>query len=87
MEAHEEAEQVRAALNGLSESHRTVLVLRHYENLKFREIAEVLEIPEGTVKSRMAEALAQLAKAFKSQQSEARKLTLKQRPTVPSLAL
>jgi RNA polymerase sigma-70 factor (ECF subfamily) len=34
--------------------------LRHYENLKFREIADVLEIPEGTVKSRMAEGLTQL---------------------------
>jgi RNA polymerase sigma-70 factor (ECF subfamily) len=37
-----------------------VVVMRHYEGLKFREIAEVLEIPEGTVKSRMAEALSQL---------------------------
>jgi RNA polymerase sigma-70 factor (ECF subfamily) len=39
---------------------RAVVVLRHYEGLKFREIAEVLEIPEGTVKSRMAEALSRL---------------------------
>jgi RNA polymerase sigma-70 factor (ECF subfamily) len=38
------------------------VVLRHYENLKFREIAEVLDIPEGTVKSRMAEALDQLSR-------------------------
>ena len=37
------------------------MVLRHYEDLKFREIADVLGIPEGTVKSRMAEALDQLA--------------------------
>ena len=37
-----------------------MLVLRHYEGLKFREIAEVLTIPEGTVKSRMAEALDRL---------------------------
>jgi RNA polymerase sigma-70 factor (ECF subfamily) len=36
--------------------------LRHYEGLKFREIADVLDIPEGTVKSRMAEALSQLAR-------------------------
>ena len=39
-----------------------MLVLRHYENLKLREIAEVLDIPEGTVNSRMAEALAQLTR-------------------------
>jgi RNA polymerase sigma-70 factor (ECF subfamily) len=58
--AGEEAEQVRRAVARLSESQRAVLVLRHYEGLKFREIAQVLEIPEGTVKSRMAEALVQL---------------------------
>ena len=49
----------------LSEAYRTVLVLRHYENLKFREIAGVLEVPEGTVKSRMAEALTQMGRLLK----------------------
>ncbi len=56
----ERADLVRAALLRLSEPCRAVVVLRHYENLKFREIAEVLNIPEGTVKSRMVEALDQL---------------------------
>jgi RNA polymerase sigma-70 factor (ECF subfamily) len=56
----ERAESVRRALLSLAEHYRTVVVLRHYEGLKFREIGEVLEIPEGTVKSRMAEALSQL---------------------------
>jgi len=60
--AQEEAEFVRQALMQLPEHHRTVLVLRHYENLKLREIAAVLEVPEGTVNSRMAEALAQLTR-------------------------
>ena len=58
----ETAERVRSALLRMSETYRSVLVLRHYEGLKFREIAEVLEIPEGTVKSRMAEGLAQMAR-------------------------
>jgi len=53
----ERGEMVRQALLRLPELYRSVLVLRHYEDLKFREIAEVLEVPEGTVKSRMAEAL------------------------------
>src|SRR5262249_11417963 len=56
----ERAEAVRRALLQLSEPYRVVVVLRHYEGLKFREISEVLDIPEGTVKSRMAEALSQL---------------------------
>src|SRR5437016_3830380 len=58
----EEGELVRAALVRLPEIYRTVLVLRHYENLKLREIAEVLEIPEGTVNSRLAEGLARLTR-------------------------
>jgi RNA polymerase sigma-70 factor, ECF subfamily len=57
---NEQAEIVRHAVLQLSDAYRSVVVLRHYENLKFREIAEVLDIPEGTVKSRMAEALTQL---------------------------
>jgi RNA polymerase sigma-70 factor (ECF subfamily) len=58
----EEADLVRQALMQLAENYRSVLVLRHYEGLKLREIAEVLEIPEGTVNSRMAEALAQMSR-------------------------
>jgi RNA polymerase sigma-70 factor (ECF subfamily) len=60
----EESELVRQALLGLPEIYRTVLVLRHYENLKLKQIAEILEIPEGTVNSRMAEALARLSRAL-----------------------
>jgi RNA polymerase sigma-70 factor (ECF subfamily) len=56
----EDAARVRSALMQLPEIYRSVLVLRHYEDLKFREIAEVLEIAEGTVKSRMAEGLSQM---------------------------
>jgi RNA polymerase sigma-70 factor (ECF subfamily) len=51
---------VRSALQCLPESFRAVVVLKHYEGLKFREIADILDIPEGTVKSRMAESLTQL---------------------------
>ncbi len=58
----ERAAAVRDALQRIGEPYRAVLVLRHYEGLKFREIADVLEIPEGTVKSRMAEGLSQLQK-------------------------
>jgi len=62
LERQEEAEFVRTALMQLPEIYRAVLVLRHYENLKLREIAEVLDIPDGTVNSRMAEGLAQLTR-------------------------
>jgi RNA polymerase sigma-70 factor, ECF subfamily len=63
--AREAGEQVRQAMQLLPDVYRSVLVLRHYEGLKFREIAEVLDLPEGTVKSRMAEGLVQLARWLK----------------------
>jgi RNA polymerase sigma-70 factor (ECF subfamily) len=58
----EEGELVRQALDRLPEIYRTVIVLRHYEDMKLTKIAEILEIPEGTVNSRMAEALARLSR-------------------------
>ena len=67
----ERGECVRRALAQLPEMYRAVLVLRHYEDLKFREIAEVLDVPEGTVKSRMAEALTQMSRLLKPMLSEA----------------
>lgn len=60
----EEAELVREAVLQLPEIYRSVLVLRHYENLKLREIAEVLEVPEGTVNSRIAEGLVRLTRVL-----------------------
>ena len=56
-ESEERAELVRRMLMRLPEPYRVVVALRHYEGLKFQEIAEVLDLPEGTVKSRMVEAL------------------------------
>jgi RNA polymerase sigma-70 factor (ECF subfamily) len=61
----EEGELVRQALGRLPEIYRTVIVLRHYEDMKLAKIAEILEIPEGTVNSRMAEALARLSRILK----------------------
>lgn len=61
-EAGERAEVVRRALQRLPAAHRSVVILRHFEGLKFAEIAAVLGIPEGTVKSRMAESLGRLGR-------------------------
>jgi RNA polymerase sigma factor (sigma-70 family) len=52
---------VRAALARMSRPHRTVLVLRFLADLSERQVAEVLAIPAGTVKSRTARALTELA--------------------------
>jgi RNA polymerase sigma-70 factor (ECF subfamily) len=47
---------IQDAINALSEAHRSVVVLRDVAGLEYAEIAAVLEIPEGTVKSRLARA-------------------------------
>jgi RNA polymerase sigma-70 factor (ECF subfamily) len=37
----------------LQEDHRAVIVLRHYSECSYRQIGEILQIPEKTVKSRL----------------------------------
>ncbi len=44
---------IQDGLAELSEIHRTIIVLRDVENLSYQEIAEIVELPEGTVKSRL----------------------------------
>lgn len=45
--------RMMAALQELSEMHRTVLLLREVEGLSYKEIAEIMSCPEGTVMSRL----------------------------------
>jgi RNA polymerase sigma-70 factor (ECF subfamily) len=60
--AREEGELTREALMRLSEEDRSVLVLRYCEGLKLREVAEVLQLPETTVSSRIAAALGRITR-------------------------
>lgn len=48
-----EHERVREAIRSLPPSSRAALVLREYEQLSYKEIAEVLQVPIGTVMSRL----------------------------------
>lgn len=58
----EERQQVWAALQSLDPLHRTVLVLRYYQELSEIDMAKVLNLPSGTVKSRLHRARHQLQK-------------------------
>lgn len=55
-----QATQIRAALDRLSPEHRAVVVLRLLEERSTRETAEILQVPEGTVLSRLSRAVQQL---------------------------
>jgi len=44
---------VQQALDGLDEDHRTVVVLRDIQHCDYREMADILGVPTGTVKSRL----------------------------------
>jgi RNA polymerase sigma-70 factor (ECF subfamily) len=50
------------SLRRLSDSHRKILVLRYYERLKIHEIAQLLNISKGTVKSRLHYAIQEMQK-------------------------
>lgn len=51
---------IAAGVAALPDTHRVVLVLREYHDLDYGEIAEVLELDVGTVKSRLSRARASL---------------------------
>jgi RNA polymerase sigma-70 factor (ECF subfamily) len=57
---HELSEKLKEAIGHLPEGEREVMILSIYSRLKYAEIAEILEIPVGTVKSRIFSAIKRL---------------------------
>jgi RNA polymerase sigma-70 factor (ECF subfamily) len=60
VEGRQRTAAVRRALNGLPLELRQIVVMKEFEELTFREIAEALELPLSTVKSRLYTGLKQL---------------------------
>lgn len=58
--------ELAAALEEISEEHRRIVLLRDVSGMSYTEIAEVLEISEGTVKSRLSRARIALRKVLLS---------------------
>ena len=66
LEDEEAREWVRGAVDDLPETLRAALILVYHQGLKYREAADVLGIPVGTVKSRLHAALLKLNRAWTS---------------------
>ena len=60
-----DAERVRAVIQGLPEAMREILVLRELEDLSYRQIADIIDAPIGTVMSRLARARDEFGKAWR----------------------
>lgn len=60
----ETREQVRACVDRLPDFLKQVVLMAYYQGLKYQEIADALEIPLGTVKSRLHAALTKLHEAW-----------------------
>jgi RNA polymerase sigma-70 factor (ECF subfamily) len=67
LESDERREWVQQAIAQLPDSLRETVLLVYYQGLKYREAAAVLEIPVGTVKSRMHAAILKLNEAWTEQ--------------------
>ncbi|MES1227990.1 MAG: RNA polymerase sigma factor [Armatimonadota bacterium] len=63
-----ERESLRQALATLSPEHREVVVMHEVEGLRYAEIAAILGVPEGTVKSRLHHAFLNLRQALRGGQ-------------------
>ena len=65
IETREQCELVRKVVSRMPDHLREVLVLGYYQRFPYKEIAEVLEIPLGTVKSRLHAAVGHFAAAYR----------------------
>lgn len=67
LDRREASEALQAALQRLSPDLREAVILRDLQEMEYREIAGVLKIPEGTVKSRLNRGRAELARVLRQQ--------------------
>ena len=70
LELSERRKLLQGLVDGLPESKREVFRLVHEEEMEIREVAEALEIPQGTVKSRLHYTVKRLAREWKDIETE-----------------
>src|SRR6476660_10514816 len=70
LEHSEDSDLIRQALDALPAEFQEILVLRHQEGLSYKEIADIAQIPQGTVMSRLARARAKLKEHLAARMSK-----------------
>jgi RNA polymerase sigma-70 factor (ECF subfamily) len=65
LDSEERVASVQAGLAALSEEHRAILLLREVEECSYEQIAEILDLPVGTIRSRLHRARLQLRDQLK----------------------
>lgn len=75
LEADERERQVQEALSALSHPLREILLLSYFNRLTYAQIAEELEIPLGTVKSRLHAAVASFARKWQQLRKDSESTT------------
>ncbi|TWD93203.1 RNA polymerase sigma (SigV) subunit [Neobacillus bataviensis] len=64
---HDEAIHLLNAIGHLKENYRTAIILFYYNDYSIKTISEVMEIPEGTVKTYLSRGKADLKKSYKEE--------------------
>ena len=70
LEHSEDADLITEAMDALPAEFREIVVLRHQEGLSYKEIADIVQIPPGTVMSRLARARAKLKEYLAARMSK-----------------
>jgi RNA polymerase sigma-70 factor, ECF subfamily len=81
LESQETRRQVRNALTQLEEHYRLVLTLYYIDDMKYQDIAEVLDIPLNTVKSHIRRGKERLAAILQAQEQPPAARRVAQQPT------
>ena len=70
LERRERDNLIQAALNSLADDHRAVVVMKEYDGLRYEEIAAILGVPVGTIRSRLHRARLDLRERLQGVVSE-----------------
>jgi RNA polymerase sigma-70 factor (ECF subfamily) len=69
LDRQEQADSLNRAIDALPDLYREVLILAYFQEMKYQEIADVLGLPLGTVKSRMHAAVGKLSEMLRPAQA------------------